>query len=320
MAKLLFGLCLIAALLWMTDLQKLELAVRSVDLVFLLLGFGLFVVQGVCESFRLSMVFAGYGVSPRLGFKLFLVGLFFSNFMPGMIGADAYQVQQMHAIRPGLLRPVSLSLYLRTSGLAVNAALAALALALGPKYWFPNMELWPEGFSIPAWIGYAVVITTVIVALIILSRPGRTLLRGLIRRLASVLAEVVSVARSFATSEHLVILGIGAMVVFVRVLGLIVLTWAFDHPISFLNALVAVTVTTCALVLPLTVGGLGVRELSIIAFLVSFGVPYPAAVAISLVGRFYTWAMSAIGGFWFAVDRGHKEAHTNSRQDLGPAE
>lgn len=317
--KSLFGLCLMATLFFITDLQQLALAALSADPRYLAAGLGLFFVQGIFESFRLSLVFSSYDVNPPRAFRLFLVGLFFSNFMPGMIGADVYQVHQMNAIRPGLLQPVSLSLYLRASGLAVNLAMALVALTFSSNAWFDRIPFSLNELSVAVWTAYGMFAFSIVVLLSMLANRGRAILKRFLSKSASILSGVVVSARSFSFSQHLTVVLLGIAVVLVRVLGLIMLTYAFASPISFPNALIAVTITTCALVLPISIAGLGLRELSVIAFLVAFGVSPAPAVGISLTGRLFIWALSAVGGIWFVIDHADRQSSKDSGQEIGSA-
>ena len=133
--KVLLGLGLLFGLMALVDFDGLVASIKAADQQLVLAGLLLFSMQGVFESGRLRIVFADYGIGFLGSVRLFLIGMFFGNFMPGMIGADVYQVYHMHRVRPGLLRPLSLSVFLRLIGLCINILLAVVALFLGTKTW-----------------------------------------------------------------------------------------------------------------------------------------------------------------------------------------
>jgi uncharacterized membrane protein YbhN (UPF0104 family) len=62
------------------------------------------------------------------------------------------------------------------------------------------------------------------------------------------------------------------------------------------------------LVIPLSLAGLGVREISLTVVLVAAGVPTADAVAVSIVSRCFIWIISLVGGGWFVLRRSSTQA------------
>jgi len=109
-------------------------------------------MQGDFESGRLRIVFSGYGIGFLGGVRLFFIGIFFEYFMLGMIGTDVYQVYYMHRIRPGLLRLLSLSVFLRLTGLLIIMLLAVVAPSLGAKTWVADFNIHLNELTLPGWV------------------------------------------------------------------------------------------------------------------------------------------------------------------------
>lgn len=74
------------------------------------------------------------------------------------------------------------------------------------------------------------------------------------------------------------------------------LLWAVHVDLSYGAALWARVVTGLAMLLPLSIAGLGIREGSLILLLAPFGVSSASAVAVSLVLLCYQLLLGAIGG------------------------
>lgn len=304
--KVLFGLGLLVGLFLMANPYQLQMSIVSADAPLLIAGFLLYSAQGVFESGRLRIAFAEYGIGLKESARLFIVGVFFSNFMPSTIGADVYQVRQMHLIRPGLLRPVSLSLYLRLSGLAINLAIAIMALFLGSTSWVSPFQVQTSSLFLSNWIIFGIVGLSLSFVALLVTPWGRKLVRYLLGESRKIVREVVAASTSLAMSRHLMIAALGVFVILSRVASLIVLTWALGTPIQFENMLVAVTVTTLALVIPIGFGGLGISEISLAALLMVSGLSPAVAVAIPLLVRLFTWILSLIGGVWFVLTPSRK--------------
>ncbi len=300
-AKVLFGLGLLVGLFLMVNPDQLLKSIVSADAPLLIAGFMLYSAQGVFESGRLRIAFAQYGIGLKESGQLFIVGLFFSNFMPSTLGADVYQVRQMHLIRPGLLRPVSLSLYLRLSGVAINLAIAIMALFLGSTSWATSFQVQASSIFISNWIVFIIAGLSLSFVALLLTPWGRKLVRYLLGESRKIVREVIAVSTSLTIPQHLMIVVLGVLVILSRVASLIVLTWALGSSISFLNILVTVTVTTLVLVVPISIAGLGISEISTAALLVASGLPPTVAVAIPLLVRCFTWILSLAGGVWFVL-------------------
>lgn len=305
-AKVLFGLGLLLGLFLMSDPRELWHSLESADVPLLIVGFILYSAQGIFESGRLWIAFSEYGIGLKASARLFIVGVFFSNFMPGTIGADIYQVQQMHLIRPGLLRPVSLSLYLRLSGLAINLVMAIIALFLGSISWDASFQFPSSGIFPPIWIFFVIAGLSLALVALLLTPWGRRLVRYLFGKSRNIVREIVTASTSLTKMQHLMIVVLGVFVILSRVTSLIVLVWALGASISFLNVLVAVTATTLVLLVPISFAGLGITEISMAALLVASGLPPTAAVAIPLIIRCFTWILSLAGGGVFVLIRSPK--------------
>jgi uncharacterized protein (TIRG00374 family) len=300
-AKVLFGLGLLVGLFLMVNPDQLLKSIVSADAPLLIAGFMLYSAQGVFESGRLRIAFAQYGIGLKESVQLFIVGLFFSNFMPSTLGADVYQVRQMHLIRPGLLRPISLSLYLRLSGVAINLVIAIMALFLGSTSWATSFQVQASSIFISNWIVFIIAGLSLSFVALLLTPWGRKLVRYLLGESRKIVREVVAVSTSLTIPQHLMIVVLGVFVILSRVASLIVLTWALGTSISFLNILVTVTVTTLILIVPISIAGLGISEISTAALLVASGLPPTVAVAIPLLVRCFTWILSLAGGVWFVL-------------------
>jgi putative heme transporter len=78
---------------------------------------------------------------------------------------------------------------------------------------------------------------------------------------------------------------------------LFVFLWAFGHPISPIDLMVAYGLANILAVIPITPGGLGIVEGVLTATIVGFGVPYPQALLAVLAYRFLNfWLPIPLGG------------------------
>ena len=299
--KVLVGLGLLGGLIFFVNPDQLLAAARSTNPGQLLLAFFVFSLQGLFDSFRLRLVFDDYGVDIFDCVKLYSVGLFFSNFAPGLLGSDLYQVLHMRSIRPGLLKPVSLMLYLRVSGLSVNIALALISLALTSSRWLESVEANSSGPKLLIWLVAGIAAVALMAASFTVTEGGRKLLRLLFSKSLLMFRELGRTLKSISAFQHIAVAFLGFVVVLTRVLALTLLVTAVGTSIPFNLVLLAVTITTLLLVIPISFAGLGFREASITAFFVAFGLTSQVSVLVAVVSRCFMWVLSLIGGVWYVL-------------------
>lgn len=298
-AKFGTGLLLIVCLFWAVDFGSVLEATSSASLGFLLLCAVFYIFLLGFESLRLWAVFSTYRVTIKDCFRYCLIGMFFNNFTPGMVGADVYQVQQLNSIRPGLITPISLSLYLRFSGFAVNIAILIVALVSNSHVLLSSIPVkfgelkMPEG-AIPVMVS-----VILIFFLLTLSKTGRSLLVKSLDKAKKLFGEITHTVWSFRIFTHFWVASLGALVVLCRAACMLALVFSLGDSVPFGVVLFAVTFTRIAALLPISFAGLGITEITLTAVLVLAGIDPAKAVAVALLARIYLWLFSIVGGVWF---------------------
>jgi glycosyltransferase 2 family protein len=210
--------------------------------------------------------------------ELYYVGMFFSLFLPTSVGGDVVKAWYL-ADRRGQTWLAALSIFSeRFSGLLALLLIACFATLANPA-------------ALPAWAPWFVWCTTgaALVGLIALPILGRWN-----KKLRS-LAEGLSFYRGYWTRWC------GAMALSFLVQGASVIQiWMLGKGLGLTAPLlayaVAVPVVSLLTMLPTSINGLGVRELSLVGLLVPMGTAETGAVALGLLWLFITGVASLIGG------------------------
>ena len=90
-----------------------------------------------------------------------------------------------------------------------------------------------------------------------------------------------------------------------------------DLPVSFWFA--AVPLVALAMVLPISIGGVGIREGGLAVLLAPYGVPPEKAVAIGLLWFLVTIVSGLVGGVMFLADRHPSPAFDAGGRGLSPS-
>jgi len=270
--KLLLKILLTVAALWFVlhkiDMKKLAEALSGADTFWLFGAFVFFNLSKIASAYRLNLYFRAIGLklSETYNLVLYYVGMFYNLFLPGGIGGDGYKVYLLNrhfkkGVKP-LLQAVLLD---RLSGLAGLVIYACLLFAVS-GYAEINSLFTPLAIALAAAVIPISYLATKLLFRQFVAVFGTTMLWGL----GVQLLQLVS-AWMILNS-----LGIENMVV--------------EYLTLFL-------VSSVVAVLPLTIGGVGVRELTFLYGLEFIGVEPSLGVTFSFLFFIITALSSLLGLF-----------------------
>jgi glycosyltransferase 2 family protein len=234
-------------------------------------------------KWRLVVNTAGAGLNYVQAARCYFAGLFGTLFLPSLIGGDL--VRAALAMRHGKTKAgVLLGSFLdRAIDFSALALLAATGEALVPG------ALQPESRRIFLWLGAAAILGIVALTIAVTAIPVRHLSFRMRRRVASVRRAARSMAERPRTVLAALSIAIVAQLCFITLsialaeacgLRLVFRAWLFAWPLAKLSAAI-----------PVTQGGIGVREAALAALLVPFGAPPALTVAAGLA-----WEAISVSG------------------------
>jgi uncharacterized membrane protein YbhN (UPF0104 family) len=263
-------LAFMAGALWLVarhlDLAQLVLTLRQAQPGWLLVATALFIVSKLIASVRLNHFFRAIGLSLSevYNLRLYWVGMYYNLFLPGGIGGDGYKVYLLGQRFPGRRTTIFRALLLdRLSGMLALLVLLLLLFAGTdfPGWWRVGaLALVPLGLGLSYGLG----------------RWGFGEFRSAFGR-TSWQALGVQGSQVLCAWALLLALGQGS------------------GPV--LPYLLVFLASSIAAVLPLTVGGLGARELTFFYGAKLFSLNAPVAVSISVLFYVVSAAVSLIGAF-----------------------
>ena len=285
-----------------TDLGGLGAAFAATVPSLFLLAVAFFVVSnglGACQWYlllRAHRLPIGFGQAT----VFYLTGVFFNNVLLGNIGGDALRIYDVHRLTGRSSGGAAATFMDRFVGLLATCSLALIACLTVPEVRIPGVI----SVLVPVW-GALVLL----MAMGLSGRIGRfleimatRLLPDRIGRKASSLRESMAVYRS----KGWLLLGVWAVslgVQFSRVL----VYWSAGLAAGLHAGLVYFVafqpVAAVIAALPISIGGLGVRENIFVELFSSVGAPESRAFAMSLLGYAAGVVASLLGGIAFVVRR-----------------
>jgi uncharacterized membrane protein YbhN (UPF0104 family) len=284
---LLVKLAFMAAALWLVahhlDLPALGRTLRQARPGWLALAAALFTLSKLISSVRLNTFFRAVDIqlTERYNLRLYWLGMFYNLFLPGGIGGDGYKVYLLGKEFPGRRGLIFRALLLdRLSGMVALLVLLLALLAV-----VPAAELRAAGaLALPTW-WRAVPLALIPLGLglsYVLGRWGFGEFRSAFGR-TSWEALGVQGAQVLCAWALLAALGVA------------------QGPV--LPYLLVFLASSIAAVLPLTVGGLGARELTFLYGAKLFALSVPVAVSVSVLFYVITALVSLVGAL-VRVERG----------------
>ena len=224
---------------------------------------------------------------------------FFGHFLPSAIGGDNIRMFTVARQMPRPTDAVSTVLMERLTGTVALSVIAVLGGAWSYLHWGrPDILvalLLPVGLLVAGLAG-------------LWTEPGEWLVQWLLRRLTRVpghrmLVQIHAAVQSYrhhrgaVTASVLVSGAIQAL----RVFAVYLVARAMGLPLRFHEALALVPAILFISMLPISIGGLGVREGAFIAFLRVAGLDATAAFGLSLVSRLAQWTSNLPGWALFVM-------------------
>jgi len=248
------------------SLQDLKEVFTQSDPLFLGLGFLSFFVSIVLSSLRLNSFFKGIGlqIPERYNFKLYLLGMFYNISLPGGIGGDGYKIYLLRK-RFGIKGRQLLScvFFDRLSGLWALCIITAALVIFIPRLGIPN------------WAPIAGVLI------------GSILYYFLMHRFFE------PYSRQFLV-KHLKALGVQSL----QVVCVICILYSLEFQGKFSPYILLFLLSQIIAVIPLSIGGLGAREVFFVFGSDYFQLDPHRAVLISLISYFISALISLSGSYF----------------------
>jgi uncharacterized protein (TIRG00374 family) len=234
----------------------------------------------VMGAWRWHALLHGAGIPlavPRLA-RIYAVSTFSNTFLPTSAGGDVTRALLVTRRGPELPRVVVSVLVDRAGGLAGLITIAWLALALEPERVPDSTQ------TILGWTTLALALGVLALAVVAL-RGGRLARRVFPDRVLSIARDARDVLRSYTHNPGLIAFWLLLSVVYQALIAsqLVVLGHAIDVELPFATAAVALALVTLVTLIPVSIGGFGIREGSYVVLLGSASIVASDATLISIL-------------------------------------
>jgi len=296
---------LVALVLTRVDVRDVVSAGAGAKGWLVLLAASLHLVGYLVSAVRWRILLAGLGADVPLGTLVssYLVGSFFNSFLPTTVGGDVVRIWDT-ARHAGGAKATAAVLVERATGVGALLVMAGAALAVSPRLMV----------AAPAAAWMAAGFAGVGIALVLMARRVARRSAGSEGKLHRVLRAV----SMYATSKRELIVAcvLGVVLQLNVALHYYILSEALGQNVTPLAFLLITPVLMIVLMLPVSINGIGLREVAFIQLMGPFGVSAASAVALSVLSYLLVTAFGLIGGVVYVL----RQARASSRAAQPAAE
>ena len=262
------------------------------------------IVGIVISAFRWQAVLSALELRARVRTLLrhYLAGLFVSNFLPSTIGGDVLRVSRLSASNGQTSTTFASVVLERLTGWLVLPVISLVALAVNPSLW----RLVPASkAAVAVAVATLVLLAGVLVAAAHPKLGGRLAQRsGWLRFLGAVHLGIGRLRRHPWAAASVLLVGFAYQLAVVS--AAFTLGKALGLHVGPTAMLAFIPIVAIVQVIPITVGGLGVREGVLAVFLGPLGVASGDAIALGLLFYAVNLIASLLGAPAFALDRSRR--------------
>jgi uncharacterized protein (TIRG00374 family) len=284
-----------------SDARGLAEALRNTRVIYLPIAIVASFAVTWLMAYRWGMILAAKG--PRLKtqrlFAYYLIGLFFTSFVPGggVSGDVARLIYVDREVRDKAL-VLSTLVYERLVGVFTLLLTGLVATLMTRAYG----QTEPMIYISEAVLAIALIAIAILMSGYVSSRLARLIRELGVRikfvRLAEAAARTIE-AMIGLKSDGALLVRTALMSLLIRILwslGCFVVAWAMGMPIGVLTMFAFISLIDLVRLMPISVGGLGVREWSVVVLFASVGIPREQALTFSLLAFAPIYLNAIVGG------------------------
>jgi len=308
--KIIVSAGLMVFLLGKISIPELIRLVSDIDRWMVTAGIVCFFLSNLLGSFQWHLLLNASGIKLSFAqtFRFYFVGLFFNNFLPANVGGDAVKIYDVTRIGSSVYQVIAVTLLDRLLGIFSLCLLAVIATV----YLVTTHN--PDAYGI-----YLLVFVACMVPALgfYFFKPLGNLLRRTVMRIRPLsldtrISSVLDHLGKFKGRKPLVarLVGLSLIIQTLRVITHVLVGYALGVSLDFVvlcQFFVFVPLLSLAMIPPITINGLGVREMLGIVLFANAGLAQEDAFAMEFLTYVISVGVSLLGFLFFLSRRDRKK-------------
>jgi glycosyltransferase 2 family protein len=280
--KYIAGILILILVLNNSNLDDVLDLFRSVDYLLIVANLPVFVLGTAVNSYKWNLLIPSYRFLTL--FTSNLVAAYYAIFLPGQVASEALKIYRMKDVKDNDIARITCSVFVdKLIGLIGLLIIGSAGIVLSSH----KEKLMPLLYSFGLSISAALLLifnTALIIKIFRFTSNGLSKLK-IIKKLDELLLSFENSFDEILHGQYLVVAkAILLSMVFqtINVLGNYLVAQAIHLDVAFVDFLWIIALISIALVLPITVGGIGIRELSFVGVFNFLNLPIEGALALSI--------------------------------------
>ena len=299
--KVLVSLGLIALLLSQIGFQQVVEVFSKANMIYWLLGLTMFLLGIVIKTFRWQILLDALDIhisAPEL-LQLNFIGFLFNNILPSGIGGDVVKMYELSKDSRRGAESVNAVFVDRVVGLVVAQFLAIIAAVIAYRLVSTEVLIVTLALFLGSLLVMWMLMQETLWEVILRRVPFLSTWQG--GRFAERIRRLYKTFRGYDTRSIIKALGVSFIFNITLVLSNYFVGLALGVNISMLYFWVFVPITSVVTMIPISLNGLGVREMGYVALFTQAGVPQEVAFSMSLSFYAFTVISGLIGGVLYIL-------------------
>jgi uncharacterized protein (TIRG00374 family) len=275
----LVSVLLLGAVLIYANVGDIAEALRTGDWGWFVAAFVLMAVAAVVGAvrWRLLLHYADIDVTHRRAMQAFGTSLVLNGVLPTSMGGDVARAWVVGRESGRLVRAAAATLADKATAVLCLFVVAWIAVAVDPES--------VPGSVVAALFWVTVGLAAALVVVVLVAAGVRPVVRHLPERLAAMILETWATLRTWGGSARLIggVAALGVLYQALAVTGLVLVAKTVTVELSFALAAASGAIVVVATLLPISIGGLGVREGGFVLLLGKAGISGADATVLSLL-------------------------------------
>jgi len=290
---------LLVVLFRRVDVSRLATTASHLDGRFLTMGLLAFAAGSVFEILKFRAA-CHFRLGWRLSAKLVFIGLFFNNLLPSNIGGDAYKLWELRRRSVGTQSAVAYLLSDRATGFLALMLLGSAGFITAAHHetvlrrgdWTPS--------AAASWVGSFLALAVIAGCALGFWMSTRPLIYS---RIAKARKQWIAAGKTYLAVTAVPTMLYSLLLHSFRAVALHLVCRSVGFQVSFASIFQVLALVALASMLPITIGGLGVRESAFVFFWIRVGMTREAALATALVSLGVVCLKSLVGLLVFLRER-----------------
>jgi len=312
------SIILLVFLFKQVDEKALLAVIKNADIRFVLLAAVIYFSAYVLALFRWEMLLRGAKI--HLNLKRIIIswagGTFFNVFLPSTIGGDLVRSIDLAAHTQRPREVVATVLLDRLSGYVGLVIVALLALLLGWKLVEDKSVL----LSVAIITGILVVALLVLFNSFLYSKINQILHSPTAGRIRETIKNLHREIHIFRHHKKIILnnLILSVLIQIVCPLTFYIIALSLGIKINIAYFFVYLPIIAAITLLPISIGGLGLRDATTIFFFAKAGISKNLAFAMSLINFSFILVFALIGGLIYVLNLHHRRIQPHKSRQISP--